>query len=194
MLEPPSIHRDQICFALLPMTVPEHPTLLLVDDEPDLLMSLEGLLRQKFQLHTAEDAEAALEIVDSQEIQVVMSDQRMPGMMGDALLAEISRRSPATIRILLTGYADIQDVIRALNTGGLFRYLTKPWDLDELLDVLNEAAELYRANQRQQARDEQSQRFIQQTMQFLETLPNSATQTALLEQGRGLSDSESVAS
>ena len=119
------------------MTVPERPTLLLVDDEPDLLMSLEGLLRQKFQLHTAESAEAALNIVDEIDIQIVMSDQRMPGMMGDALLAEIASRSPDTIRILLTGYADIQDVIRALNTGGLFRYLTKPWDLDELLDVLN---------------------------------------------------------
>jgi len=176
------------------MTVPEPPTLLLVDDEPDLLLSLEGLLRQKFQLHTAEDAVAALKIVDAEDIQIVMSDQRMPGMMGDALLAEIANRSPTTIRILLTGYADIQDVIRALNTGGLFRYLTKPWDLDELLDVLNEASDLYKANQRQQTHEEQSQLFIQQVMTFLEALPESDDQKQLLTRGWPLCNPEIVAS
>ena len=102
------------------------PTLLLVDDEPDLLLSLQGLLRQEFQLFVADSGPAALAVIESETIQVVMTDQRMPEMSGDELLARIARLSPYTVCILLTGYADIQDVIRALNSGGLFRYLTKP--------------------------------------------------------------------
>lgn len=167
------------------------PTLLLVDDEPDLLLSLQGLLRQEFQLHIANDGPAALEIIRAHTIQIVMSDQRMPGMSGDELLAQIAEQSPNTVRILLTGYADIQDVIRALNTGGLFRYLTKPWDLDELMNVLQLAVEQYRQTIARIDRHQQTQGFTDDVVAFLQSLPQSDQISNFIQRGITLPMSES---
>jgi response regulator RpfG family c-di-GMP phosphodiesterase len=167
------------------------PTLLLVDDEPDLLLSLQGLLRQEFELYIANGGPAALEIIQSHTIQIVMSDQRMPGMSGDELLARIAQQSPNTVRILLTGYADIQDVIRALNTGGLFRYLTKPWDLDELIDVLQLAVEQYRQTIARIDRHQQTQTFTDDVVAFLQSQPESDQTANLIQRGITLPKSES---
>jgi len=164
----------------------ERPTLLLVDDEPDLLLSLEGLLRQEFHLFTAQSGSDALQIVKNETIHVIMSDQRMPGMMGDELLAQVAKGSPATIRILLTGYADIQDVIRALNTGGLYRYLTKPWDLDELMEVLHDAAALYAEHERRLAEGTERIQFTRDILTFLKMQPQSDEITGLLDTGSRL--------
>jgi len=168
------------------MTSSDLPTLLLVDDEPDILLSLEGLLRREFRLFTAENGTDALQIVQAESIQVILSDQRMPDMMGDELLAQVARLSPATIRILLTGYADIQDVIRALNTGGLYRYLTKPWDLDELKSVLEDAVELYSQHQRREDLNREKMKFAEDILAFLQTLPISDEVTALIDRGNRL--------
>ena len=168
------------------MTSDDRPTLLLVDDEPDLLLSLQGLLRRRFQLHVADGAAAALEIIRSQPVQIVMSDQRMPRMSGDELLAKVAEIAPDTVRILLTGYADIHDVIRALNTGGLFRYLTKPWDLDELMEVLEDAAAQYQRTIRQRERHEQSREFTQDVVAFLKTLPESENVNELVRRATEL--------
>ncbi|MEO2032929.1 MAG: response regulator [Planctomycetaceae bacterium] len=165
------------------------PTLLLVDDEPDLLLSLQGLLRQEYSLFIAESGPSALKLFESETIQVVISDQRMPDMSGDELLAKISQVSPATVRILLTGYADIQDVIRALNTGGVFRYLTKPWDLDELLDVLQQAVAQYRQAIEQHDEQRRIQHFTNDVMAFLQTLPESDAARLLIRQAQELPDS-----
>ncbi len=165
------------------MTTANRPTLLLVDDEPDLLMSLQGLLRQEFELFVANSGPAALEIIRSQAIQIVMSDQRMPEMSGDELLAQVAQISPSTVRILLTGYADIQDVIRALNSGGLFRYLTKPWDLDELMEVLHEAADQYRCTAQQVDGHLKTQQFTHDVVTFLQTLPASQAAAQLIQRG-----------
>ena len=164
------------------MTQSGRPTLLLVDDEPDLLYSLQGLLRQKFDLFVAENGEQALEYVRNQPMHVVMSDQRMPGMSGSQLLTEVNRISPATVRILLTGYADIHDVIAALNTGGLFRYLTKPWDLDELMQVLDDASQEYDTRIARTTRSRDIRRFLEDVSVHLQSQPASETVTSLLEQ------------
>lgn len=174
------------------MTSDQLPTLLLVDDEPDLLRSLQGLLRQKFQLFVADSGAAALEIIQSQPVQIVMSDQRMPKMSGDELLARIAQIAPDTVRILLTGYADIHDVIRALNTGGLFRYLTKPWDLDELMEVLEEAVEQYERTIHQRERHERSLQFTQDVVEFLRQQPESEQVQELLRRASDLAAPESA--
>lgn len=116
------------------------PAILLVDDEPDLLFSLIGLLRRDFEVHTAETGAEALKILAQHEIDVLMTDQRMPEMTGAELTQEVCRKYPDTTRILFTGYADIKSVIEAINHGGLYRYITKPWDPDELVALLHVAA------------------------------------------------------
>ena len=116
---------------------------LLVDDEPDNLFSLKGLLRREFDLYTAESAREALQILAERPIHVVMTDQRMPEMTGVELLGKVKTQYPHAIRIVFSGYADIKAVVDGINTGGLYRYLTKPWDPDEMIEVLHQAAVRY---------------------------------------------------
>jgi DNA-binding NtrC family response regulator len=120
----------------------KHP-ILLVDDEPEILYSLKGLLRREFELHTAESGKEALEILKRHAIHVIMTDQRMPEMTGVQLMRRVKNEYPEAIRIVFTGYADIKAVIEAINNGGLYRYITKPWDPDELIEMLHEAAAKY---------------------------------------------------
>lgn len=115
-------------------------SVLLVDDEPDILFSLQGLLRREFELYTATSAREALQIMAEHPIEVVMTDQRMPDITGVEMLGTIKSQFPDAVRIVFTGYADIKSVIDGINTSGLFRYITKPWDPDELIEVLHEAA------------------------------------------------------
>jgi DNA-binding NtrC family response regulator len=117
----------------------KHP-ILLVDDEPEILFSLQGLLRREFELHTASSGKEALEILARHPIHVVMTDQRMPEMTGVELMGRAKGQYPDAIRIVFTGYADIKAVIECINRGGLYRYITKPWDPDELVEMLHEAA------------------------------------------------------
>lgn len=117
--------------------------ILLVDDEPEILYSLQGLLRREFELYTAESGSQALEILQQHPIHVIMSDQRMPEMTGVQLMRRVKTEHPEAIRIVFTGYADIRAVIEAINNVGLYRYITKPWDPDELIEVLHQAAARY---------------------------------------------------
>ena len=119
------------------------PSVLLVDDEPDILFSLHALLRREFDVATAESGGAALESLAHRPAHVLMTDQRMPSMTGSQLLTQSRRVSPDTVAIIFTGYADIKAVIEAINHGHIFRYITKPWDPDDLVAVLWEAAAHY---------------------------------------------------
>jgi DNA-binding NtrC family response regulator len=125
------------------MTTASKHSILLVDDEPEILFSLRGLLRREFDLHTANSGAEALEVLHRHPIQVIMTDQRMPEMTGVELLRRVRGESPEAIRIVFTGYADIKAVIDAINQGQIYRYLTKPWDPDELLAVLHQACDHY---------------------------------------------------
>ncbi len=120
----------------------KHP-ILIVDDEPEMLYSLRGLLRRAFDVHTAESATAALEVLRQQPIHVIMTDQRMPEMTGVELLTAVQEAWPETMRIVFTGYADIKAVIDAINQGHIFRYITKPWDPHELTSILRQACDEY---------------------------------------------------
>ena len=122
------------------MTAPHRPAILIVDDEPDVLLSLTGLLRREFVVYTAESGAEALEIMRQYPVHVIMTDQRMPSMTGVELMHQVRSEHPEAIRIIFTGYADIRAVVEAINSGELYRYITKPWDPDDLLQLLREAA------------------------------------------------------
>jgi signal transduction histidine kinase len=120
----------------------ERPTLLVVDDEPEVLRSIRGLLRLDYRVITCGDGGSALEILRSKEaVQAILSDQRMPGISGVELLRQAKLVRPETTRLLFTAYADIRAVIDAINQGHIFRYLAKPWDPDELRAVVRQAME-----------------------------------------------------
>ena len=121
------------------------PPILVVDDEPDILFSLEALLRRNFETFTAQTGAKALELLQLHSVQVIMTDQRMPEITGVELLRRSRAICPDTIRILFTGYADIKAVVDAVNQVEVYRYLIKPWDPDELLVVLAQACSHYQA-------------------------------------------------
>lgn len=128
----------------------KHP-ILVVDDESDILFSLRALLRRDFEVFTAEGGAQALAVLQQHPVHVIMSDQRMPEMTGAELLVQVRREYPQAIRIIFTGYADLKAVIDAVNRGEIYRYLTKPWDPDNLCTVLHQACAQYQAiSERQQ--------------------------------------------
>jgi response regulator RpfG family c-di-GMP phosphodiesterase len=121
------------------------PPILFVDDEPNVLAGLERQLRRRYAVTTATSGEAGLAALDAHgPFAVVVSDMRMPGMNGAQFLAEARRRHPDSVRLLLTGYAEVQAAIDAVNQGGLFRFLTKPCDTDTLTAALDAALAQHR--------------------------------------------------
>ncbi len=121
--------------------------ILLVDDEESILKSLTRLLRafnRDIDTRTATTGVEALEILSREKISLIISDQRMPGMNGTDLLRKSRDIAPNTIRILLTGYADIEATIEAINSGAIKYYITKPWDEELLISRINESLDLYR--------------------------------------------------
>src|SRR5215207_1509013 len=125
---------------------PSHkPPLLIVDDEPEVLASLRSLFRREFKVLTAERADQALDILRlGADVHVVITDQRMPGMTGTELLARVREEFPDVIRLMMTGYADVNSVVNAVNEGNVYRYIGKPWDPDELAAVIRDAFRQHR--------------------------------------------------
>jgi serine phosphatase RsbU (regulator of sigma subunit)/CheY-like chemotaxis protein len=120
--------------------------LMVVDDEPDNLDLLYRTFRRDFDVIKAESAIAALEILDDQgEMAIIISDQRMPEMLGTEFLSKTVDMFPDTIRIVLTGYTDVEDLVEAINSGKVFKYITKPWNPEQLKGVVQQAADTYRA-------------------------------------------------
>ena len=118
------------------------PTLLFVDDEPGILSSLRRLFRPHgYRIFIAEGGAAGLEILEKEQIDLVISDMRMPEMDGAAFLKEVRNRWPKVMRILLTGYADITSTVAAINQGEIYRYISKPWDDNEIVTIVREAIE-----------------------------------------------------
>jgi response regulator RpfG family c-di-GMP phosphodiesterase len=118
------------------------PTLLFVDDEPGILSSLRRLFRPHgYRILIAESGATGLDILEKEQIDLVISDMRMPEMDGAAFLKKVRGRWPNVIRILLTGYADIASTVAAINQGEIYRYISKPWDDNEIVAVVREAIE-----------------------------------------------------
>ncbi len=118
------------------------PTVLCVDDEAGILSALKRLLRPTgYRVLTANSAAAGLELLTRETVDLVISDMRMPEMDGAQFLEQVRERWPDTIRLLLTGYADMTSTIHAINRGQIYRYIAKPWNDDELPLIIREALE-----------------------------------------------------
>lgn len=117
---------------------------LYVDDEVNNLVSFKATFRIKYNVTTAVSGEEARRILDSKPIEIIITDQRMPNMTGVEFLQSIIEQYPDPMRILLTGYADLNAVIDAVNKGKIFHYLTKPWNEEELDMTIKRAYDVYR--------------------------------------------------
>ncbi len=142
-------------------------TLLFVDDESSILSALRRLFRPHgYRILVAESGRAGLEMLANEPVDLVISDMRMPEMDGAQFLKEVCSRWPKVIRILLTGYADMTSTVAAINEGGIYRYISKPWDDNEILLVVREALE----RQRLVAENDRLTALTQQQNETLKTL------------------------
>jgi signal transduction histidine kinase len=123
--------------------MPKKHTLLVVDDEPQVVQSVLDLTRREFRVLGATSAREASDLLQKEEVHIVMTDQRMPNMTGVEFLSKVRGEHPDAVRLLFTGYADIKAVVDAINRGNVYRYIAKPWDPDDLLALLRQAGEQY---------------------------------------------------
>ncbi len=120
------------------------PRILVVDDEEAILETMTFTFEDDYEVFTSSDARRALEMLDEHApIAVVLTDQRMPNMSGVEFLKEVWLRHPATVRMILTGFADMEAIIEAINDGHVYAYITKPWEPDQLKLVMKQAADHY---------------------------------------------------
>jgi len=125
------------------MTAPHKHCLLVVDDEPDVSDSINDLLRHEFLVLKAKSAAEGARLMQENEVHIIMTDQRMPNVTGVELLKNVLHRHPHAVRVLFTGFADLDAIIEAINQGHIFKFLKKPWQPEELLAVVREAATEY---------------------------------------------------
>jgi len=135
---------EPICRQLMNLEKRKKAKMLVVDDEPDNLDLLYRTFRRDFQVLKAESGVQALEVLATEgEVAVIISDQRMPEMKGTEFLSKTVPQFPDTVRIILTGFTDIEDLVDAINSGQVYKYITKPWDPLELKAVVQRATETY---------------------------------------------------
>lgn len=132
------------------MNAREKTKVLYVDDEVNNLAAFKAGFRRLYRVFTAESAEEAREILSNHDIQVVISDQRMPEMTGIEFFESIILDYPEPIRILLTGFSDIQAVIDAINKGHVYKYFSKPWDEEVMKENIDKACDLYYSRKEQE--------------------------------------------
>jgi response regulator RpfG family c-di-GMP phosphodiesterase len=123
-----------------PATESTKPTLLFVDDEERILRSLRMLFAANYRVLVTTSGHEALEILRREKVHALISDQRMPVMAGVDLLRQAREIAPNTMRLLLTGYSDIEAIIGSINDGEVFRYISKPWNADDIRGIVGEAA------------------------------------------------------
>ena len=138
--------------------------LMVVDDESDNLDLLYRTFRRDFRVYKADSGVSALQVLETEgEMAVIISDQRMPHMNGTEFLGKTVEQFPETIRILLTGYTDVDDLVDAINSGKVFKYITKPWNPDQLKGIVQQAAETYKILKR---RTDELRRALQRESLF----------------------------
>lgn len=175
-------------------------SVLIVDDEPYILSTLAEILRHEFDVLTADCAEAAEKVLARQTIDLVLTDQRMPGKTGVQLLEWVREHSPQTVRLLMTGFAEFDDAVEAINRGQVYRYLFKPWRAEELLQTLRDAshglqlernnaellAELKRLNQELEGRVQDRTRELEEANHLLKQRNQMLEKLALTDPLTGL--------
>ena len=151
-------------------------SILCVDDEVDNVDALERLFRRKYTVLKTTSALEALELLKKNKVTVIISDQRMPQLTGVELLAESVKIHPSAIRILLTGYTDIDSVVAAINSGQIYRYVTKPWDPVDLSNAIDKAVERYEIGEELIEKN----RALQNALEQLQTLDQAKSQFMIL--------------
>ena len=124
-----------------------HPAILYIDDEAGNFSGFKATYRKQLDIHTAQSAKEGLKILKNEKIKVVLSDQRMPGMKGTELFAELFKSSHPSVPILVSAYTDSEDLINGINNGHIFRFIEKPWDENLLLEYIEEGIKEYDMNQ-----------------------------------------------
>lgn len=120
---------------------------LYIDDEENNLNAFKAVFRREFNVFVAESAKEGLKIINENEIEVILSDQRMPEMTGVDFFESILENHADAMRVLVTGYSDINTVIEAINKGQVYRYVAKPWCNEDLSILIKQAFEVYRLRQ-----------------------------------------------
>ena len=156
--------------------------MLVVDDEPDNLDLLYRTFRRDFNVLKAESGIRALEVLGIEgEVAVIISDQRMPEMKGTEFLSKTVPQFPNTVRIILTGFTDIEDLVDAINSGQVYKYITKPWDPNELKMVVQKAAETYEVLKQRTEELHRAQTQIQLLATIMQTAADFPNLEATLE-------------
>src|SRR5438270_9077306 len=122
---------------------PNKKCLLIIDDEPNVCDSVHDLLRREFRVLKAHSADEGYKLMQEEEVHIVMSDQRMPQITGVELLARVKSKYPQAVRMLFTGFADLESIIAAINQGHIYGFLKKPWQPEELEAAVRQAAQEY---------------------------------------------------
>jgi len=113
---------------------------LFVDDEPRVTSALKAIFRREYEVFVANSGADALTLLKKNQVDVLVSDQRMPHMLGNELLAKVSKLYPQTMRILLTGFMDKKAIVDSINEGEVYRFINKPWRNEEMREIVAEAA------------------------------------------------------
>ncbi|MGS5085677.1 response regulator [Hydrogenophaga sp. A37] len=172
-----------------PATPPHRRTLLLVDDEASILSALKRLFRRDgYHILTATSGAEGLALLAKQPVNVILSDQRMPGMTGIEFMREARRLYPHTVRITLSGYTDLESIIEAVNEGAVYKFLTKPWDDDLLRHHVSQAFEqselaaenrrlseaVHRANRELAIANQRLERVVRDESELRQAMQNAA--------------------
>jgi len=121
----------------------DKPAILYIDDEEANVKAFEASFRREFDITATTSLPFALDALSKKEFQVIICDQKMPGVAGTEFLLAISAKYPKSLKVILTAYQDFQVAREALNSGRIFKYMLKPWDRDEIIQTVNLANELY---------------------------------------------------
>ncbi len=157
--------------------VPSPSVVLFVDDEANILSALKRLFRpQGYVIHLADSGAAALAILEKEPVDLVVSDMRMPEMNGAQLLEQVRNRWPETVRILLTGYSEMSATVDAINKGGIYRYIAKPWEENDLAMTLRNALEGKRLVQEKQRLEALTLKQNEELTQLNASLEEKVTQ------------------
>lgn len=152
---------------------------LAVDDEAYVLRALQRELRgQPFDLVTESDPALALERIRQEEFDIVISDCRMPGIDGVRLLTEVRRRHPHTVRIMLSGHADMQDLLLSINEAGIYRFISKPWNMPDLSSAVTEALQ-QRQNLLENARSRAIAKQVEDQQQYDRVQEDDSDETVI---------------
>ncbi|GGZ27379.1 hypothetical protein GCM10007049_20270 [Echinicola pacifica] len=143
---------------------------LYLDDEDNNLNSFKASLRRDFKIFTALNAEEGLIIAQREEVHVVIADQRMPGMTGVEFFERLVQVKPDPIRILLTGYSDIASVIDAINKGEVYRFIDKPWNIEQIKNAIKNAADIYFTRQELKEKNTRLEKMHSEMNQFVYSL------------------------